>query len=140
MVFGASKRHPMNSSRILVVDDDPSLSGLVRLFLEQTMRFEVRVENRPTLALSAAREFRPQVILLDVEMPGKNGGEVAREMESEPALSGVPILFLTSLVSHAEAGDCELVRGGKRYLAKPVSPSVLIAAVDSMLSSKVLAH
>ena len=132
-------RGHMTKSRILVVDDEPNLSGLVRLFLEKTQRFEVRVENRSALALSSAREFRPHLILLDVDMPGKDGGDVAREIQAEPALCSVPILFLTSLVSTAEAGNSEIVRGGMRFLAKPVNPKILIDTVDRMLVGEVLA-
>lgn len=126
----------MIKPRILVVDDEPNLSGLVRLFLEKTQRFEVRVENRSALALTAAREFRPDMILLDVDMPGKDGGEVAREIQAEPALSGVSILFFTSLISRAEAGERETVRGGMRFLAKPVNPKVLIETVDRVLAAE----
>jgi DNA-binding response OmpR family regulator len=127
----------MIRSRILVVDDEPNLSGLVRVILEQTNRFEVRVENRSALALAVAREFRPDMILLDVDMPGKNGGEVAREIQAEPTLPGVPILFLTSLVSQAEAGQSQMTRGGMNYLAKPANPTALINAVDRALAGKV---
>ena len=87
----------MNKSRILVVDDEPNLSDLVRLFLEKTKRFEVRVENRPGNVLAAAREFRPDMVLLDVDMPGQDGGEVARDIHADPILRGMPILFFTSL-------------------------------------------
>ena len=127
----------MTKSRILVVDDEPNLSGLVRLFLEKTQRFEVRVENRAALALSAAREFRPEMILLDVDMPGKDGGDVAREIQADPALRGVPIVFLTSLVSPAEAGGGATLRGGMRFLAKPVNIKVLIETVDRVLAGAV---
>ena len=127
----------MIQHRILVVDDEPNLSGLVRLLLERTKRFEVRVENRSTLALAAAREFRPNMILLDVDMPGKDGGEVAREIQADPQLFGVPVLFLTSLISPAEAADARIVRGGMRFLSKPVNPKSLIDAVDGMLASRV---
>ncbi len=126
----------MNKSRILVVDDEPNLSNLVRLFLEKTQRFEVRVENRSALALMAAREFRPDMILLDVDMPGKDGGEVAREIQAESALRGVPILFLTSLISRTEAGQRETVRGGMRFLAKPINPKVLVESVDRILAGE----
>ena len=127
----------MTKSRILVVDDEPNLSGLVRLFLEKTQRFEVRVENRSALALAAAREFRPDMILLDVDMPGKDGGEVSREIQADPALRGVPILFFTSLISRAEAGERETVRGGMRFLAKPVNPKILIDTVDRILAESI---
>ena len=124
----------MTKPRILVVDDEPNLSGLVRLFLEKTQRFEVRVENRSALALAAAREFRPDMILLDVDMPGKDGGEVCKEISEDPALRGIPVVFFTSLISRAEAGDRETIRGGKRFLAKPVNPKVLVEMVDRVLA------
>jgi len=127
----------MTKSRILVVDDEPNLSGLVRFFLEKTQRFEVRVENRSAFAVSAARDFRPDMILLDVDMPGKDGGEVAREIQADPALRGVPILFFTSLISREEAGQHETVRGGNRFLAKPVDPKILIPVVDRILAEQV---
>ena len=126
----------MTKSRILVVDDEPNLSGLVRLFLEKTKRFEVRVENRSALALSAAREFRPDMILLDVDMPGKDGGEVSKEIQADPVLRHVPILFFTSLISREEAGERETVRGGMRFLAKPINPKVLVEAVDRILAAE----
>jgi len=126
----------MTKSRILVVDDEPNLSAIVRLFLEKTGRFEVRVENRPAQALAAAREFRPNMILLDVDMPGKDGGAVSVELQAEPALRGVPILFLTSLISRAEAGERETVRGGMRFLAKPVNAKILVEVVDRMLAGE----
>ncbi len=127
----------MIKTRILVVDDEPNVSGLVRLFLEKTQRFEVCVENRSAMALSVARKFRPDLVLLDVDMPGKDGGEVARELGSEPALHRVPILFFTSLISREEAGAHETLRGGQLFLAKPVDPKVLLAAVDRILAGPV---
>ena len=129
----------MSKPRILVVDDEPNLSGLVRMFLEKTLRFEVRVENRSALALSAARQFRPNLILLDVDMPGKDGGHVAREIQGDSGLCGVPILFLTSLVSTEDAGKGLIVRGGMRFLAKPVNPNILIDSVDRVLAGEVQA-
>ena len=124
----------MTKSRILIVDDEPNISGLVRLHLEKAQRFEVSVVNRSALALSSALSFRPDMILLDVDMPGKDGGEVERELQADPTLRNVPIVFFTSLVSPAEAGDRELVRGGKRYLSKPVNPRILIDTIDRVLA------
>jgi DNA-binding response OmpR family regulator len=119
--------------RILVVDDEPHLSGLVRLALEKTKRFEVRVENRSALALTAARDFRPDMVLLDVDMPGKDGGEVARELRGDSMFRHIPILFFTSLISREEAGDRETERGGMLFLAKPVNPKVLVEAIDRLV-------
>jgi CheY-like chemotaxis protein len=76
------------------------------------------------------------MILLDVDIPGKDAGEVALELEEVPALRGIPILFFTSLISRAEAGDREVVRGGKRFLAKTLNPAVLVATVDRILAAE----
>ena len=129
----------MNKTRILVVDDEPNLSDLVRLFLEKTKRFEVRVENRPGNVLAAAREFRPEMVLLDVDMPGQDGGEVARDIEADPVLRGTPILFFTSLISSVEAGDRITMRGGMRFLAKPLNPKILIGVIDQVMAEKAIA-
>jgi CheY-like chemotaxis protein len=126
----------MNKQRILVVDDEPKVSDLVRIFLERTKRYEVRVENRSANALAAAQEFRPDMVLLDVDMPGKDGGVIASEMRAQPMTRDLPILFLTSLVSRAEAGDRETIRGGMRFLAKPLDPKVLVDVVDRLLADR----
>ena len=126
----------MNKARILVVDDEPNLSDLVRMFLEKTKRYEVRTENRSSQALNAAREFRPDMVLLDVDMPGQDGGEVARQIEADPVLRGTPILFFTSLVSAKEAGEQVSIRGGMRFLAKPLNPKTLVDTVDRILAER----
>lgn len=129
----------MLKARILIVDDEPKLSDLVRLFLEKTQRYEVCVQNRSSRALETARMFKPDMILLDIDMPGKDGGEVAREIQADPVLRHKPILFFTSLVSAAEAGQHEIVKGGMRFLAKPVNPSVLIKVVERVLGGEQMA-
>ena len=124
----------MNKSRILVVDDDPNISRLVATILSQSSQYEVRTENRAYAALASARDFKPDLVLLDVDMPGKDGGEVASEIHGDPALAHVPIVFLTSLVSRNEAGNGLSLRGGMRFLAKPVDPAVLQRSVRSLLA------
>jgi len=122
----------MTKARVLVVDDEPNLADLVRFFLEKTKRFDVRTVNRSNKALAAAREFAPDVILLDVNMPGKDGGDVATEIESDSQLCGTPILFLTALLSHAETGGEMIIRNGMHFLPKPVDPRILVKAVDRL--------
>ena len=118
----------MSKAKILIVDDDAKLSTLMRAFLECD-GFEVREENRSFAAYSTAREFRPQLILLDVDMPGKDGGTVAAEIAADPALAPTPIIFVTSLVSRGESG----MRGKERFLGKPVAPTELLTAVRQAL-------
>ena len=118
----------MSKSKILVVDDDPKLSGFLAVVLDRVGGYDVREENRPFAAVQTAREFRPQLILLDVDMPGKDGGAIFTELSKDAFLSKVPVVFVTSLVSKSESG----LRNGKRYLSKPVEPARLLETVRSL--------
>ncbi len=123
----------MGKRRVLIVDDDLNLSRLAAMILENSGQYEVMIVNESVRALPAALQFRPDVMLLDVDMPGKDGGDLAREAASDPRLRDIPILFLTGLVSHEEAGACPLERGGMKFLAKPVEPAVLLAQIGGLV-------
>ena len=118
----------MSNSKILVVDDDPSLSRLVAVILNRMGGYDVLEENRSFAALTTARSFRPDLILLDVDMPGKDGGAVAAELGNDPLFAHTPIVFVTSLISKGEAG----IRNGERFLSKPVDPNLLLETVRSL--------
>jgi DNA-binding response OmpR family regulator len=120
-------------SKILVVDDDASLTALVRLHLERTGLYEVLEVNRTAQALGAARAFGPDAILLDVFMPGKDGVSLSREMAEDALLQQVPIMFFTAEMLQSEAAHGEIVRGGMLFLAKAADPDVLVAAVARLL-------
>jgi two-component system OmpR family response regulator len=113
----------MNSEqkRILVVDDEPSITRLLKLNLEQTGDYLVRTENDSKAAGAAAEQFRPDLILLDVMMPGLDGGEVASALRAHPAIQGVPIVFLTAAVTREEVRARHGLVGGEPFLAKPVN-------------------
>lgn len=120
--------------RILIVDDNRTITALVQGLLEDTGRFTVRTENRGRWGLTAAKEFKPDLILLDVMMDDVDGGEVAEQINDDPGLNGVPIVFLTSAVSK-ETVDAEGgMIGGNRFLAKPVVADELIACIDNILA------
>jgi CheY-like chemotaxis protein len=124
----------MNKARVLVVDDEPALSTLVRMSLEQTNLYEVMVENLSSQALATARRFKPDVVLLDVNMPGKDGGDVAAEIRADGDLAGTPILFFTSLVSPEEAEGREPSGKVEHFVSKKADPAVLIRSVASLLT------
>jgi DNA-binding response OmpR family regulator len=123
----------MSVRRVLIVDDDVNLSRLSGMILENSGNYEVMIVNQSASALSAARHFKPAVMLFDVDMPGKDGGDLAREAANDSLLRDIPILFLTGLVNHKEAGDGPLECGGMKFLAKPVEPALLLAAVAGLL-------
>ena len=119
--------------KILVIDDEVSFARMVKLNLEKTGGFEVRAENRAMFALAAAREFLPDLILLDVIMPGMDGGDVSKQIKRDRNLKNTPIIFLTATVSKREAGEVGLNSGGELFLAKPVSVEALIACINGHL-------
>jgi len=118
----------MAKSKILVVDDDPKLSRLVATILNRVGGYDVFEENRPFAVVATAKQYRPDLILLDVDMPGKDGGALAREMSRDPVLGSVPVLFVTSLISSSETGT----HNGAHYLSKPVNPQLLLDTVRSL--------
>ena len=124
----------MDKTHILVVDDDVALSQLVGITLEKTRLYTVKVENRSTNALTTARAFKPHLVLLDVDMPGMDGGEVAAQLRADPTLAQVPIIFFTSLLSQSEAGTGLSRRGGELYLPKPIDTGVLVRSLESVLN------
>jgi CheY-like chemotaxis protein len=122
----------MSKRRVLVVDDDVNLSRLAGMILENSGQYEVMIINQSIRALPAALHFRPDVMLLDVDMPGKDGGDLAREAANDSRLRDIPILFLTGLVRPDETSAGPLERGGMMFLSKPVEPALLLATVERL--------
>src|SRR2546426_9664701 len=108
----------MNPKRILVVDDETSITHLLKLNLQKTGRYTVRTENQGAKALAAAREFEPDLILLDVMMPDLDGGDVAAQIRGDAALKNIPIVFLTAVVKKEEVQAHAGVIGGFPAIAK----------------------
>ncbi len=124
----------VEKKKILIVDDEAMFTRMVRMNLEQSGLYEVKEENRAPHALIAAREFKPDLILLDVIMPGMDGGELANQFKHDSILRKTPIVFLTATVSKSEAKETGYMSGGYLFLAKPVSLKVLLKTVEDHLS------
>jgi CheY-like chemotaxis protein len=118
--------------RILIVDNDTDSSHLVKVLLEKTGRYLVFEENDGARAHVSARNFRPDLILLDVVMPETDGGEVAARIKADSELQNTPIIFLTALVTRAEV-KTGLHIDGHPFLAKPISIPELINAIERVL-------
>lgn len=123
----------MQKKRILAVDDEVGFTRMVRLNLEQTGVYEVREVNEGKTALAAAREFKPDLILLDVVMPDMDGGDVAAAIQQDPLLKRIPVIFVTAVVRKREAGSAGMVSGGSLFLAKPIDVVELIDAIETSL-------
>jgi len=129
----------MSKRRVLIVDDDTNLSRLSGMILENSGKYEVMIVNESLRALAAALQFKPDVMLFDVDMPGKTGGDLVSEAAMDPRLRDIPVLFLTGLVSREEAGSGSIESGGMKFLAKPVEPAVLLTAVGRLAPAVSLA-
>jgi CheY-like chemotaxis protein len=121
--------------RILVVDDDASITRLLKLNLEQTGDYLVRTENSSTEAFAAAEEFRPDLVLLDVMMPDLDGGELAGLFQANPKLKDVPIVFLTGTITREQVRARHGLVGGMPFLAKPVNLHEVLSCLERHLSA-----
>lgn len=120
----------MSQRRVLLIEDNPHNRYLLRYLLEsQGDRVDEAVDG-PT-GIRLALESRPDLILLDIQLPGMDGHEVARALRTEHALGEVPIVAVTS---HAMAGDREraLAAGCDGYLEKPINPDTFLASIAEL--------
>jgi CheY-like chemotaxis protein len=118
--------------RILIVDDDPNNSHLVKILLERSGPYLVQEENHDTDAYQTARSFKPDLILLDIAMQALDGGEIAQQIQADAELHDTPIIFLTGLVTKTEAKS-GLHIDGHPVLAKPISIPELIETIETHL-------
>ena len=125
----------MDNIRLLLIDDEPSFTRMLRLSLERR-GFKVKVENNGAYAHTVAQDFLPDLILLDVIMPDVDGGDVAAQIRSDPALKDVPIVFLTAGVSKETTRVKGNVIGGQTYLAKPISVDEVVRCIEKKLGKK----
>jgi len=121
--------------RILVVDDERSITRLLKLNLEQTGEYEVATENVSKAALAVAEAFRPDLILADVMMPGLDGGTMASQLQASPRLKGVPVVFLTAAVTREEVRTRRGLVGGQPFLAKPVDLREVLTCLQRHLGT-----
>ena len=119
--------------RILLVDDDIDFVESTKIVLE-SKPYEVIVAYEGTEGLRKAREQNPDLILLDIIMPGKDGFTVAEQLKKDPELSGIPIIMLTSFSAKRGETSIPVIRGyeleAEDYIDKPVTPDELLRRVE----------
>jgi CheY-like chemotaxis protein len=119
--------------RVLVVDDDTEIRELVAGTLRRDGYTVVEAGDGPA-ALDAARKLLPDLVLLDMTLPGMDGVEVARRLKAIPILAAIPVLALSALTQQA-VRDRALAAGCARYLTKPCPPAALRDAVAQTLAA-----
>jgi two-component system alkaline phosphatase synthesis response regulator PhoP len=117
--------------RILTVDDDPQIVRLLRASLEQA-GYQVFVAYDGETALHILRRERPDLVVLDLMLPDRDGWDVARVMRSDPTLADTPIIMLTARVEHHDR-ITGLELGADDYVTKPFHPGELLARIRAVL-------
>ena len=121
--------------KILIVDNEQELTEMLKTALEEIGGFHVRTENNPSCAVEAARQFQPDLILLDIKMPDLDGADVILRIKNDAQLMRIPVVFLTGNVTE---NDCA-ARGGKigncRFLPKTMRLDNLVACLNETLTT-----
>jgi DNA-binding response OmpR family regulator len=119
------------AKRILIADDEPNIVASLEFLMEQA-GYEVKAVADGNEALAAVASFRPDLVLLDVMMPGRSGYEVCEKLKGDAATRGVKVLMLS-----AKGRDVEMAKGldlgADAYVTKPFSTRELAAKVREML-------
>ena len=127
--------HSANTSdqRILIVDNEPELTDVLKIALEALAGFTVLSENNPIQAVAAAKRFAPHLILMDIKMPGLDGADVVVRLQAELSLAETPIVFLTGTVTEPEIVRHGKTIGGLRFLPKTMRLDAMVACLHDIL-------
>ena len=119
---------------ILIADDNDDLRSMLAYQL-QPKGYRILMAADGNQALAKIASDKPDLVLLDVMMPGMDGTEVGAQLKADPVTSHIPIIYLTSLVQGAEPSQTEALSGGL-VVPKSVAVEELIAKIESILSPK----
>ena len=124
----------MTGATVLIVDDEPTNLAVLSNLLAPSYTVRACKSGEQTLA-AVGRDPRPDLILLDVMMPGMDGWEVLRRLKDDAATADVPVIFVTALDEDAQE-ERGLALGAVDYIAKPISPPIVLARVKAHLEIK----
>ena len=119
--------------KILIIDDEPDFTEMVKLNLERTGMYVVSIVNNPAEATFKALGFQPDLVLLDVIMPEVEGPDIVNEFKKQELLKNIPVVFFTATVKQSELTEVDGKIGGHEFLAKPGSVEELIECIEKNL-------
>jgi CheY-like chemotaxis protein len=126
----------MTKKKVLVVDDEVTFTRLMKMNIEKSGPYEVREANKGLEALAVAREYKPDIIFLDIIMPDIAGGDLAAQIRADKEIGATPILFLTAIVSKTQTAETSGTIGGFPVIAKPVEVAEMVRAIEKNLNGK----
>jgi two-component system alkaline phosphatase synthesis response regulator PhoP len=119
----------MYKKRVLIIDDEENFCRLVKKNIEQTGEFEVHIATNGDDGIRLAREIKPDLILLDVVMPGMDGADVISLIRNDESIKDTPIVFLTAIVREEEVSSQASFTKGYSLLSKTVTVGELMACI-----------
>ncbi len=124
----------MDTTRILIIDDEPDFTALLKANLEEVGNFEVMEVNDSSKAFKVAQEFMPELCVIDVVMPGMDGGDIVALFRTDPELRKVPVLMLTALVEeNPDTSDGETQTGGLPFVSKTSEFGTILRCIEKHL-------
>lgn len=120
--------------KILMVDDEEPVRALVVATIKYDGRYIILEAKDGLEALEVARREKPDVILLDIFMPGLDGFEVCRQLKADPETRGITVIMLTALAQDSDKEKAQQV-GASGYFTKPFSPKALVRKLEEVLGS-----
>ena len=122
------------------MDDDPDFVAATKIVLESRSDYQVLTANDGVFALSTARAEKPDLLILDVIMPFEDGFTTAKELKTDPELSKIPVIVITSFSQRMGETNVSVAQGmeleTEDYIEKPVSPQELLRRVDKLLKAE----
>lgn len=127
-----------SKKKILIIDDEEKFANMVKKNLEALGTYEVRVETKGANGLNVVKEYRPDLILLDVIMPDRRGPEVANEIRETDKIKDTPIVFLTATVGKGQSESFGGLVAGRPFtikpaVSKPISTKDLVRCIEENL-------
>lgn len=119
-------------THVLIIDDSPTEIHVFKTILEKN-KIQVSVANNGEEGIEKALEIKPDLILMDVVMPGKNGFQATRDLSRNPATSTIPVIIITTKDQETDK-IWGMRQGAKDYLVKPANEKELMASIDKALS------
>jgi len=118
---------------ILIIDDEEDFTFFVKLNLENTGDFVVHTSTDGKEGIEMAKTIKPDLILLDILMPAMHGTDVAERLLQTTATKDIPLIYLTAVVRKEDLEANDGIIGGRKFIAKPISPEDLITEINASL-------
>ncbi len=119
--------------KILLIDDEPFITSLMAMNLEDSGRYEVREQNNSLKALETIMDFVPDLVVLDVMMPDLDGADIIYRLKNDARLKHIAVVFHTATVREAELNAHGDIISGFPFLAKPATTDQMIAFIEKHL-------